>query len=284
MNPAMEKQRILIVDDDRDLCSMLSRYLAFKEYEVEVAHDGADALDKVRNNRYDLIILDIMMPKIDGYEVCQRLKIQREYNAIPILMLSAKSTDEDRITGLKTGADAYISKPFEVAELLKAIEDTFDKNRRIHEELGIRHEISFEFESRFNYIEKVNELIGQLFLRTSLAPDEIWEIKLALHELGINAIEHGNKMDPDKTVSILCHIYDDRLEFEINDEGEGFELSNVPDPTDEEGIGRDRGRGLFLVSKLVDNIEYTNRGSTVRLTRFLNGEGRVNGRSSKTRN
>ncbi len=279
----MAKQRILIVDDDIDLCNMLSRYLTFKGFEPHCAYDGADALEKVHENKYDLIILDIMMPKIDGYEVCQRLKIQREYNAIPILMLSAKSTEEDKITGLKTGADSYISKPFEIADLLTSIRNTIEKSRRSHEELGIKHEISFHFESRFSYIEKVNELIGQLFLRTDLAPDEIWEIKLALHELGINAIEHGNKMDPDKTVNIFCHIYDDRLEFEINDEGEGFEVDNIPDPTDDEGICRDRGRGLFLVSKLVDSIKYLDGGSTVRLTRFLSGEGRVNGRFNKTR-
>lgn len=279
----MEKQKILIVDDDMDLCTMLSRYLSFKGYEPACAYDGADALEQVQKNNYDLIILDIMMPKIDGYEVCQRLKIQREFNAIPILMLSAKSTEEDKITGLKTGADAYISKPFDIADLLLSIQDTIEKSRRNHEDLGIKHEISFHFESRFSYIEKVNDLIGQLFLRTDLSPDEIWEIKLALHELGINAIEHGNKMDPDKTVNIFCHIYDDRLEFEIEDEGEGFEVNSVPDPTDEDGICRDRGRGLFLVSKLVDNIKYMNGGSTVRLTRFLKGEGRFDGRPNKTR-
>ncbi len=265
-----DKKKILIVDDDKDLCRMLEKYLTIKGYDVDMAFDGESALQMVPQNKYDLVILDIMMPGIDGYEVCQRLKIQREYNPLPILMLSAKDTEQDRIRGFKTGADAYVSKPFETRELGRAVEDTIEKGRRAREEFGVRHSISFEFQSRFTYLEQVNELIGQLFMRTSMAPDEIWELKLAMHELGINAIEHGNKKDPSKQVKVACTIFEERLEFEIQDEGEGFEFEKIPDPTDAEGVQRDRGRGIFLVSRLVDDVEYINGGSKVRMVRYLN--------------
>lgn len=263
-----EKRQILIVDDDKDLCRMLEKYLVIKGFGVDIAFDGESALRMAPLKRYDLIILDIMMPGIDGYEVCQRLKIQREYNPIPILMLSAKDTEQDRIVGFKTGADAYISKPFEIPDLSRAIEETIEKSRRAREDHGVKHEISFEFQSRYSYLEQVNELIGQLFKRTDMAPDEIWEIKLAMHELGINAIEHGNKMDPAKQVRIDCTIYDGRLEFVVEDEGEGFEFESIPDPTDSTGVRRDRGRGIFLVRQIVDEVE--NAGAKVRMVRYLN--------------
>jgi len=265
-----EKERILIVDDDKDLCQMLAKYLSVKGFDVEMVHCGESALKSVTVGKYDLIILDIMMPGMDGYEVCQRLKTQREFNPIPILMLSAKDTEQDRITGFKTGADAYISKPFETNELHKSIVDLIEKSRKARDFQGVQHQISFEFESRFKYLEDVNNLIGRLFIKTDMAPDQIWQLKLAMHELAINAIEHGNKMDPAKQVKIRCTMYDEKLEFVVQDEGEGFKIENIPDPTEDEGLRRDRGRGLFLVSRLVDEIDYINGGSKVRMVRYLN--------------
>jgi two-component system, OmpR family, response regulator len=261
---------LLVVDDDKDLCRMLEKFLTGKGFAVDLAYDGEAAIRSVSGNRYDLIILDIMMPGIDGYEVCQRLKTQREYNPIPILMLSAKGTEQDRIVGFKTGADAYVTKPFDIMGLVATINETIDRRRQSLEKYGLRNKIKFEFESRFSYLEKVNDLIGRLFAHTELSPDEIWELKLAMHELGINAIEHGNKKNPDKIVRIECTIFEERLEFIVEDEGEGFELDRVPDPTDDDGMQRDRGRGIYLVSKLVDDIEYENNGSRVRMVRFFN--------------
>ncbi|MFA6448697.1 MAG: response regulator [bacterium] len=278
-----EKKLILIVDDDKDLCRMLEKYLLVKGYDVDMAFDGETALQMAPRRPYDLIILDIMMPGIDGYEVCQRLKIQREFNCIPILMLSAKDTEQDRLRGFKTGADAYVSKPFETPELGRAVADTIEKGRRAREVLGIKHSISFEFESRFTYLEQVNDLISQLFIRTSMAADEIWELKLAMHELGINAIEHGNKKDPTKQVKIDCTLYDGRLEFVVQDEGKGFDLEKIPDPTDAEGVQRDRGRGIFLVNRLMDEVNYVNGGSKVCMVRHLNRDRNRNGQSRPIR-
>jgi CheY-like chemotaxis protein/anti-sigma regulatory factor (Ser/Thr protein kinase) len=265
-----EPKNILVVDDDRDLCRMLERYLTVKGFAVDQAYDGETALKLVPKKKYDLIILDIMMPGIDGYDVCGRLKTQREYNHIPIIMLSAKSAEMDIVTGFKTGADEYVTKPFEIQKLMKAVNETMEKRRRAREDLGVKHEIKFEFESRYDYLDKVNDLISQLFLRTDLAPDEIWNLKLAMHELGINAIEHGNKLDPSKQVKVFCALYSEKLEFIIEDEGEGFDPSSIPDPTAPEGIKRDRGRGIYLVSQLVDEIEYINGGSMAKMVRHLN--------------
>jgi len=262
-------KKILIVDDDQDFCIMLSKFLSGQGYNPHYALNGESALKRVYEEPWDLIILDIMMPGIDGYEVCHRLKMQKEYNRIPILMLSAKDTEQDKIIGLKTGADAYMFKPFEVDELISNMDEVFERHERTFQ-CGIQHEITFNFQSQFKYLEEVNELVACLFKNTNLASDEIWELKLALHELGINAIEHGNKMNPSKMVRLKCQFFDDRLEFEMQDEGEGFELAKVPNPTREPVLSRERGRGIFLVNQVVDEIKYENGGSCARLIKYIN--------------
>jgi len=111
--------RILIVDDDRRLCNIIKRGLTEEAYVVDVAYDGEDGEYLATINPYDLIILDIMMPKKDGIEVCRELRSNRVNT--PILMLTAKDAVEDRITGLDAGADDYLVKPFAFNELLARI-------------------------------------------------------------------------------------------------------------------------------------------------------------------
>jgi len=107
--------RILVVDDDRRLCNVVRRGLLEEAYAVDVAYDGEEGEYLAEVNPYDLIILDIMMPKKDGIEVCEELRVKRINT--PILMLTAKDTVEDRVKGLDAGADDYMVKPFSFNEL-----------------------------------------------------------------------------------------------------------------------------------------------------------------------
>jgi DNA-binding response OmpR family regulator len=106
--------RILIVDDDKEIANLVSIYLQNEGYETELAHDGQEALDKLSARRCHLVVLDVMMPRMDGLETCRRIRADAE---IPILMLSAKAEDMDKILGLLTGADDYLVKPFNPLEL-----------------------------------------------------------------------------------------------------------------------------------------------------------------------
>jgi two-component system response regulator MprA len=110
--------RILVVDDDPEIVSFLKRGLTYEGYTVDTAGDGAEALAKARDAEPDLVILDIMMPGMDGLEVSKRL---RQASKLPILMLTAKGTVADRIKGLDSGADDYLVKPFSFDELLARI-------------------------------------------------------------------------------------------------------------------------------------------------------------------
>lgn len=111
--------KILVVDDEHSIVELLKYNLENSGYEVKEAYDGEEALNMVSQERFDLIILDLMLPKIDGIEVCKRLK--EEYFHIPIIMLTAKSSEADKVLGLNIGADDYITKPFSVKELIARV-------------------------------------------------------------------------------------------------------------------------------------------------------------------
>jgi two-component system response regulator MprA len=110
--------RILVVEDEERIAQVIQRGLAFEGYRVDVAGDGQAGLDKAREAMPDLVILDLMLPKVDGVEVCQRL---RAAGNVPILMLTAKDTVADRVRGLDAGADDYLTKPFDLDELLARV-------------------------------------------------------------------------------------------------------------------------------------------------------------------
>jgi len=113
----MEK-KILFVEDEETLAKALKFGLEKEGFQVEVAYDGEEALEKFNQEEYDLIILDLMLPKVDGFEVCRTI---RQSSSVPIIMLTAKDEDIDKILGLELGADDYITKPFNTRELLARI-------------------------------------------------------------------------------------------------------------------------------------------------------------------
>ena len=106
--------KILVVDDEKLLVKGVKFNLENEGYEVECAYDGAAAVEMARNGRYDLIILDVMMPEVDGKEACLRI---REFSNVPIIMLTARSEDADKLMGFECGADDYVTKPFNILEL-----------------------------------------------------------------------------------------------------------------------------------------------------------------------
>src|ERR1700677_932426 len=110
--------RVLLVDDDRELCQMLTEYLQAEHFEVKSVHDGSDALEELKLNEFEILILDVMLPSVGGFDVLR--KLGASYTT-PILMLTARGDDIDRIVGLELGADDYLSKPFNPRELVARI-------------------------------------------------------------------------------------------------------------------------------------------------------------------
>lgn len=119
----MEKKKILIVDDEPDLVETLTVILELEGYECIVADDGNRGLERAREEKPDLIILDVMLPGMDGYKICRLLKFDEQYRRIPVIMLTARAQDEDRLTGEQTGADCYMTKPFSTEELVARVKE-----------------------------------------------------------------------------------------------------------------------------------------------------------------
>ena len=116
-----EKKRVLVVDDELDMLMVIKLRLEASGYEVVTATDGLEGLNVARKTKPDLIVLDVMLPKMNGYKVSRFLKFDEEYKHIPIVMLTALAGEEDRSTGIETGANAYITKPFETQELVDTV-------------------------------------------------------------------------------------------------------------------------------------------------------------------
>ena len=110
---------VLVVEDDKNIAELLQMYLEKEGYAVTVAHDGGAGLSKFRAIKPDLVLLDVMMPVMDGWSVCKAIRTESQ---TPIIMLTAKGETDDKVTGLKSGADDYITKPFEMKEVLARIE------------------------------------------------------------------------------------------------------------------------------------------------------------------
>ena len=129
MRPATEEDqaRVLVVEDEEAIAEGLALNLRRKEYAVDLAGDGAEALEKAAENAYDLIVLDLRLPEVDGFEVCRRLRADNDFT--PILILTARTQPDDVIYGLKLGADDYVVKPFDLAELLARIEVLLRRDR-----------------------------------------------------------------------------------------------------------------------------------------------------------
>src|SRR5579883_2496246 len=112
------KTTILTADDDSQLLRLIARNLQFEDYEVLTASDGKQALELIEMHAPDVVLLDVMMPRMDGFTVCQRV---REFSSVPIIIVTARGQDQDKVKGLDLGADDYLTKPFSVEELLARV-------------------------------------------------------------------------------------------------------------------------------------------------------------------
>jgi DNA-binding response OmpR family regulator len=125
----VDRKRILVVDDEIYIVHILEFTLTMEGYEVLTAADGEEALRRLEQDHPDLVVLDVMMPKVDGYEVLRRIRADEEFRQTPVILLSAKGRPIDRETGLEIGADDYIVKPFSPRRLLEKIQNLLERTR-----------------------------------------------------------------------------------------------------------------------------------------------------------
>lgn len=168
----MQKEKILVVDDEEHIVELIKFNLESAGYEVFTANNGIDAVDIAIGNRPKLILLDLMLPGMDGFDVCKELKRNRETKNISVIMLTAKSEELDKILGLELGADDYITKPFSVREMLARVKAVLRRSTNSEEE----ENIVFQAGNLTVNFERHEVLIGDKKIELSLKEFELLQI------------------------------------------------------------------------------------------------------------
>ena len=175
MSEATSNTSILLVEDEENLHEALKLNLELEGYGVTSAYDGAAALKAVQNEYFDLMILDVMLPEMDGINVIETIRLQN--TEIPILVLSAKNSSADRVLGLKKGADDYLSKPFNLEELLLRVQKLIEKNKKLQDKSSIGENYSFG-NNTINF--KAQEAITKNGNKIQLSKKEAMLLKLLM--------------------------------------------------------------------------------------------------------
>jgi DNA-binding response OmpR family regulator len=271
--------RALIVEDDPDTANLLATSLEQWRFEPTVLHEGRPAVPWVREYLPDLVLLDLMLPDMDGYDICGALKLDRRTNLVPVVIATARTDPEARVLGLRVGADQYLTKPFTQDQLSTAVRAVLawreDLQRR-----GTTGEVRFHLRSATTYLEELNQLLASLFYFTPLSQRQVNHLTLAVRELGTNAIEWGHQRQVERIVTVTYRIDPAKITIVIHDTGPGFNPDNVPhaanpnDPTAHmavrEALGlRDGGCGILMARGLVDELEYNATGNEVRLVKYF---------------
>src|SRR6516225_3858727 len=257
-------QKALIVDDEVELGELLAEHLRRWGFEPTLHTEGKGAVDWARQHMPDVILLDLMLPDIDGYSICETLKLDRETNLIPVIMTTALTDQEDKVHGLQVGANAYLVKPFTAETLNRAIENALNWLDDLKRN-GTQGEIRFHLQSDTHYLEELNHLLGSLFLFSGLTQQQVKQLTTAVRELGTNAIEWGHQKQSDRIVTVDYRIDPEKITIDIKDTGPGFNPTNLAhtaypdDPISHmmvrETLGiRDGGFGIMLSRGLVDEL------------------------------
>ena len=176
MSMSSEKKiSILLAEDEENLHEALKLNLELEGYEVTSAYDGAAALKALQAEYFDLLILDVMLPEVDGIAVTESVRINN--NEVPILILSAKGSSADRVLGLKKGADDYLTKPFNLEELLLRIQKLIEKNKKLQDKSSVGDTYSFD-NNTINF--KAQEAVNKQGEKISLSKKETMLLKLLI--------------------------------------------------------------------------------------------------------
>jgi DNA-binding response OmpR family regulator len=271
--------KVLIVEDAPDVGELLAEHMRRRGYDPILVTEGTAGIQVAREIMPDVILLDLMLPDIDGFTVCETLKLDRETNLIPIVMETALASREHVVRGWQVGANQYLTKPFSLEQLNQAIDDALAWRAEMQQR-GMEGEIHFEFQSSVKYLEELNQLVSALLLHTPLTSQQIQQLTTALREIGTNAIEWGHRNQKDSVVTMTYRIDQEKVTLIVRDSGPGFDPRHLPhaasgdDPVKHlmvrEALGiREGGFGIMIARGLVDDLSYNNSGNEARLVKYF---------------
>lgn len=268
-------RKALIVEDDLPAGQLLAEILKRLGFEPTLFAQGAGAVDWVRQNQPELVLLDLMLPDVSGFDICRDLKLDRSTNLVPIIIVTACAGHDAMVHGLQVGANHYLTKPFGLDELELAIEQVLSWRKEL-EQTGASGEVRFQLKSDMRYLEQLNHLLASLYLYTGLTEEQSQQLTLAVREMGTNAIEWGNRRQIDRLVTVTYRIEKEKIVIVIRDSGPGFNPRKIPhaanpdDPTEHMEVRdqmslRPGGFGILMARGLVDELKYNETGNEVQL-------------------
>ena len=271
---------VLIVDDERDTNDLLANLVRARQYQPIQLYVGSQVASAVHEHAPEVILLDLMLPDLDGFAICDQLKRNRETNLIPVIMVTALNDPNHRAAGVRVGANGYLAKPFTPEQLFEAIDKAVTWHRE-HEQRGTYGEINFDVRSESTYLAQANDMLADLFAHTPLTERQIKDLRQAIMEMGGNAIEWGHKKNAELVLQIIYRIDPKGITLVIRDQGPGFNPQKLPHAAhDDDPIGhidvrnelgiREGGFGIMLARGLVDEFHYNDKGNEVTLVkRFI---------------
>ena len=258
----MPKRRILIVDNSDELRVSIADVLGKLGHEVVAIGDRAAALARADLDEFDLIISDLTE---DASPVSE---LQRKHL---LMSLPPGTVQPDVIKAFKLGAANYTRSAYNKIELREIIEQTLSyKLRYIDDPTVLSHlheKIEFELPSDLSLMNGVLQYLLERVAKRGLITPERSNLFIALDEAFVNAVKHGNKNDPNKLVRIAAELSPREASFTVEDEGEGFNVQEIPDPCDPANLFKSSGRGVLLIYNIMDEVEYNAQGNRVKMVK-----------------
>ncbi|HKS29661.1 MAG TPA: ATP-binding protein [Pyrinomonadaceae bacterium] len=265
----MDRRRILIVDDNDELRAALERVLRELGHEVVATNDREAALSRADLDEFDLIISDLTDDAESGVEILSEL--QRQRLAVPVVVSSDEAQKPGIVKAFKMGAANFIKTPYNKDELRAIVEKTLSYKLRFVEDLKVmpyvREKIDFELPSDVSLMNGVLQYLIERVARLGVIKPERSNLYVALDEAFVNAVKHGNKNDPSKLVRITAELSANECRFTVEDEGEGFNVQEIPDPCDPENLFKSSGRGVLLIYNIMDEVSYNERGNRLTMVK-----------------
>jgi serine/threonine-protein kinase RsbW len=265
----MDRRRILIVEGNAELRAVLADALAGLGHEVVTAADRSAAIERDDLEDFDLIISDLAEYSDSGIQIVSELKRKRLF--VPVVVSSEEAQHAGIVKAFKMGAANYLRKPYDHEELSQIVEKTLGYKLRFVEDLKVlpyvREHIEFELPSDISLMNGVLHYLIERVAALGVIKPDASNLFIALDEAFVNAVKHGNKHDHNKLVRITADLSAKEARFTIEDEGEGFNVNDIPDPRDPENLFKSSGRGVLLIYNIMDKVEYNERGNRLTMVK-----------------
>jgi serine/threonine-protein kinase RsbW len=265
----MERRRILIVDNNDELRAMLEQVLQELGHEVVATGDREEALAREDLDEFDLIISDLTEDEHSGVQLLSEIK--RKRLMVPVVVSSDEAQQPGVVKAFKMGAANFLRLPYNKDELRNIVEKTLAYKLRFVDDLKIlphvREKIDFELPSDVSLMNGVLQYLIERVSKLGLIKPERSNLFVALDEAFVNAVKHGNRNDPNKLVRITAELSSKEARFTVEDEGDGFNVQQIPDPRDPGNLFKSSGRGVLLIYNIMDEVEYNERGNRLTMVK-----------------